>query len=88
MQHFSTGRVVSIFINLMIVVLLLLHYVVVVVHRKRSENEEDESVEVQVGVTGRHFMLQTTLFIATIAVLALLMYRLVSSSPNQAIYSP
>lgn len=71
-------RVVSLFIVFVIVGLLLFHYVVV--FRYRHRNKEPDSIEVQVGIAGRHFMLQNTVFVSTVAVLALFMSRLVRTA--------
>ena len=68
--------VISLLVATVIVFLLTLHYWHEV---SGHEGEDPTENQVQVRIAGRHFMLQTTLFVSTVGLLALFMPRIVSS---------
>ena len=72
-----SSSVISLLLALVIVALLLCHYLRLVWGRKQQSISENQ---VRVRIAGRHFMLQTTLFVLTIGLLALFMSRVVSGS--------
>lgn len=65
----------SLLIATVIVFLLTVHYWYEV---SGHEGEDPTENQVQVRIAGRHFMLQTTLFVSTVGLLALFMSRIVS----------
>lgn len=75
---FLASRVISLLFSLVIVVLLLTHYVRFV-RGKKDHNPTDNQKRVRVA--GRHFMLQNTLFVLTVGLLALFMSKVVCKSP-------
>ena len=70
----QSSSVVSLLMTSLIVALLVFHYLV---KFRRGKGPSTEENQVQARIAGRHFMIQTTLFVCTVGVLALFMSKLV-----------
>ncbi|KAI5115764.1 hypothetical protein M0805_001205 [Coniferiporia weirii] len=75
--------VISLLISAVIVALLLVHYFLLF---RKGKGLPQSDLEKEVRIAGRHFMLQNTLFISTIGILALFMSRVEKWTYLQGIY--
>lgn len=71
---YTRARVVSLIVSAVIISMLLVHYFKQFLKRSNTSPTETQR---EIRIAGRHFMLQTTLFVGTIGLLALYMSRLV-----------
>jgi potassium channel subfamily K len=79
-------RVVSLVTSAIVLALLLFHFFTEYRHRQLKGPQSERDIHRQVRVSGRHFMLSTTLFIAWIALMALVFSRIERWSYLDAIY--
>lgn len=70
----TSVRVVSLILSAAIISMLLVHYFTQFLRRSKASPTETQR---EIRIAGRHFMLQTTMFVGTIGLLALYMSRLV-----------
>ena len=71
---YALARVISLIVSAAIISMLLVHYFKQFL---KSSNTSPTETQREIRIAGRHFMLQTTLFVGTIGLLALYMSRLV-----------